>query len=83
LSVDPCDDRSGHRLLTLAGGQSPVGTAGFTPRFVFIRDGRRIATNDWQGRISVREAVVDRTGDSIFFARVSLTTYLAKQRPRG
>ncbi len=58
-----CGARSGYRLLTVDGSKSPVGTAGFTPRVVFSPDGRRIATNDWQGRISVWEAVVDETVD--------------------
>jgi WD40 repeat protein len=53
-----CDARSGHRLLTLDGSKSPVGTVGFTPRVVFSPDGRRIATNDWQGRVTVWEADV-------------------------
>ncbi|MGE3817954.1 MAG: protein kinase [Isosphaeraceae bacterium] len=51
-----CDARSGHRLLTLDGGKSQVGTVGFTARVLFSPDGRRIATNDWQGRITIWQA---------------------------
>lgn len=51
--VTLCDAKTGVSLLKLNGAESASGTIGFTPRVVFSRDGRRIATNDWQGRITV------------------------------
>ena len=51
-----CDAASGHRLLTLHGRKSNVGRTSLTVRVAFSSDGRRIATNDFQGRITVWEA---------------------------
>lgn len=51
-----CDAETGHRLLTLDGGKSAAGTINLTARVAFSPDGRRIAANDWQGRITVWHA---------------------------
>ena len=53
-----CDAEKGNRLIALDGASKQVGTISFTPRVIFSRDGRRIATNDWQGRITIWEAEV-------------------------
>ena len=51
-----CDAKKGYRLITLSGAKEQAGTVAFTPRVIFSRDGRRLATNDWQGRITIWDA---------------------------
>ena len=51
-----CDAETGHRLITLAGTDDQVGTTAIIPRVIFSRNGRRIAVNDWHGRITIWEA---------------------------
>lgn len=51
-----CEAKQGLRLITLKGADRHPGTAAFTPRVVFSHDGRRIAVNDWEGRITIWEA---------------------------
>ena len=49
--VHLCNAESGYRLLTLPGSDSFPGTIAINSRVVFSSDGRKIATNTWQGRI--------------------------------
>jgi eukaryotic-like serine/threonine-protein kinase len=58
-----CDARSGYRLLTLDGSVVAAGTIEFTPRVIFSPDGRRIATNDWQGRITIWKTGLGEAGE--------------------
>jgi WD40 repeat protein len=50
-----CEAQNGHRLLTLKDSSNHSGTIALTVRVVFSRDGRRIAVNDWLGRITIWE----------------------------
>ncbi len=49
--VHLCDANSGYRLLQLSGPDPAPGTAAINSRVVFSPEGRRIATNTWQGKI--------------------------------
>ena len=49
--VNLCDAESGYRLLRLSGPDPSPGTASINSRVVFSPDGRRIATNTWEGKI--------------------------------
>ena len=51
-----CDPTSGRMLLQLSGSERPPGTISINPRVVFSSDGRRIATNNWRGEITVWDA---------------------------
>jgi serine/threonine protein kinase len=46
-----CDAGSGYQLLQLSGPDPSPGTVAINSRVVFSPDGRRIATNNWQGKI--------------------------------
>ncbi|APZ91098.1 WD40 repeat domain-containing serine/threonine protein kinase [Fuerstiella marisgermanici] len=50
------DAETGYQLLSLNGANAPVGTAAINAKVVFSPDGRRIATSDWRGRVSIWEA---------------------------
>jgi dipeptidyl aminopeptidase/acylaminoacyl peptidase len=58
--VHLCDSAGGRRVLTLKGSSSHVRKTSLTARVVFSPDGRRIATNDWKGRLTVWQADVNR-----------------------
>ena len=57
--VHLCDTRHGRRVLTLNGSHSHAGKTSLTARVVFSRDGRRIATNDFRGRITIWESIAE------------------------
>ena len=49
--VHLCDSESGYRLLTLSGSVSFPGSVSINSTVVFSPDGRKIATNNWEGHI--------------------------------
>ena len=51
-----CEAKSGHMFLQLTGTDSPPGTVSTNPRVIFSADGRYLATNNWQGEITVWNA---------------------------
>jgi len=53
--VHLCDANYGNRLLTLTRDSPSPGTKAINSRVVFSPDGRRIATNNWLGRIDYWE----------------------------
>ena len=52
-TVHLCDSNYGNTLLTLTSRSPSPGTIAFNSRVIFSPDGKKIATNNWKGRIDL------------------------------